>query len=61
MNKTLIRTYSDGARLYRVEPSFPCRTADGDHEFSPENGAMFGANGSCCAHCGAFSGVEVEE
>ena len=61
MNKTLIRTYDDGARLYRVEPSFPCHTTDGEHEFSPENGAMFGSNGNCCAHCGAFSGVEVEE
>lgn len=31
------------------------------HDFSPENGAMFGANGSCCAHCGHFVGVEYND
>ena len=61
MTKTLIRVYSDGARLYRIEPG-PCpNDAEGVHEFAPENGAMFGDNGNCCANCGAFSGVEVEE
>ena len=59
--KNLIRVFDDGAQMFRVEPDGPCTTADGVHEFAPEMGAMFGANGNCCANCGAFSGVEVEE
>jgi hypothetical protein len=58
--KTLIRVYSDGAKLFHVEPDAPCTDPKG-HEFDPLRGAMFGAHGSCCAHCGAYSGSEVEE
>lgn len=59
--RTLIHTFPDGARKFAVEPDTPCRTPDGQHEYAPENGAAFGENGNCCANCGAFYGVEIEE
>ena len=56
-NEKFNRRYSDGSEQWIISPAQPCHNGE-DHDFAPENGAMFGENGNCCAVCGAFSGVE---
>ena len=57
--RQVVAIFEDGVKKVRVMPG-PCTDQRG-HEFSPEMGAPFGEFGNCCAHCGAFEGVEFEE
>lgn len=46
-----------GVTLVNEEADKACSNAKG-HDFSPENGARFGAHGNECVHCSHFAGVE---
>lgn len=55
-----IKTFFDGAAvIISEEQDRTCSHPDG-HDFSPENGAMFGHNGNCCVHCHHFVGRHEE-
>jgi len=55
------KTYGDGvtATIHEADDK-PCTNPHG-HEFAPERGAAYGANGNCCAYCGHFAGIEYHE
>lgn len=50
--------YNDGSTATVHEENDRVCTNPNGHDFNPENGAMFGANGNCCVHCGHFVGIE---
>lgn len=54
-----IKIFDGAAVIISEEQDRPCSHLDG-HEFSPENGAMFGHNGNCCVHCHHFVGRHEE-
>ena len=54
-----IKTFDGAAVIFTEEQDRTCSHPDG-HDFSPENGAPFGHNGNCCAHCGHFVGRHEE-
>ena len=53
-----VRVLEDGTKRYRSVPSVVCPdSGTGQHNFNPEDGAMFGVNGVCCVKCGQFNGI----
>ena len=50
-----IKVFDGVAAIFCEEQDRTCSNPQG-HDFNPNNGAMFGDNGNCCAHCGHFTG-----
>lgn len=54
-----IKVFDGVAAIFCEEQDRPCSNPQG-HDFNPNNGAMFGDNGNCCAHCNHFVGRHEE-
>lgn len=52
------KTFVDGTTATVHEENDRRCTDPQGHDFNPDNGAPFGANGNCCRHCGHFVGLE---